>query len=82
MNREACCPFGPDRVKLISGIDFNRSSKSTAPISSICFFVIIILLIPFFENWDEFGTSLIISIQGILFLLSHSHEKLLFCLSA
>ena len=48
-----------------SGKDFNTSIKSTAPLSSICFFVIIVLLIPDLEKSDEFDNKLFISIHGI-----------------
>ena len=36
-----------------------------------------VLFIPEVEKFDEFGTKLIISTQGILFLFSHLQEKFL-----
>ena len=49
---------------LISGEDFNISIKSIAPLSSICFLVITVLLIPDFENLELFEICPLISKHG------------------
>ena len=71
IKRDAVCPLGPDCVILISGTDFSTSIKSIAPLSFICFLVITILLVPFFEKIDVLEMFPLISKQGLLNLLSH-----------
>ena len=58
----------------ISGIDFKISIKSTAPLSSISFLLIIILFVPDLEKSDELDIKLDISRHGIEVSLSHLQE--------
>ena len=50
---------------LISGTLFNTSIKSTAPLWSICFFVIMVLLIDEEESEEELFNELVIWRHGI-----------------